>query len=165
METSVYIFMILLDVYIAFIIFAIYFYVLFKYYLHIFEENGIVNQVLTHLEFYKPIVTLIKEYSQLDKNIIPKLIKDTIDNTFNKPHTNTFSIGKVLIIGSTLSFLLILLIYFVICYEKIIEHIKIENLILTIFLNIILIVGFELMFIFFVYGSLDIVNIQALIGI
>ena len=182
MEDSVYGFMILLDVFIAFTIFAIYFYVLFIFFLHTIEDNAIVEQVAKHLGFYKDIVTLIKGYSQIntvlnpvlvkygkisntDPNPIPNALHNYAESIIDKPHTNTYAKGKIIIISSILSFLLVILIYFVLFYEKIIPHIRISNLLFTIFLNIILIVGIELTFVFFVYGTLELTTLYHFLNI
>ena len=164
MDTSIYMFMIFLDIFIVFFIFAIYIYVLFKYYLHSIEDNTIVKYFNIHLQFYKPIVKLIKEYSKNDKNTIINTLQNIIDNVIELPHSS-FITGTIIIICSILVFFLMLLIYFAIYYEKIIPHIRISNLIYTIIINIILIVGVELMFAVFVYGGLDIINIQQILNL
>jgi hypothetical protein len=182
MEDSVYGFMILLDVFIAFAIFSIYFYVLFVFFLHTIEDNAIVEQVGKHLGFYKDIISLIKGYSQIntvlnpllvkygkiskdDPNPIPNAINNYAESVVEKPYTNKYATGKIIIIFSIISFFLVILIYFVLFYEKIIPHIKIANLLFTIVLNIILIVGIELAFVFLVYGSLELTTLYRFLNI
>ena len=165
MDTSVYIFVIILDVFISFTIFAIYFYVLFKYFLHIIEENSIVKMFNTHLEFYKPLITLSKLYSKTNVNNTIKNLQDNIANVNDTIAHIDFSIGTYIIIGSILFLLLILIIYFAIYYKKIIQQVELNPILFTIFVNFIMIIGFELLFVFFVYGNIDICNIQKILNI
>jgi hypothetical protein len=165
MDTSVYIFIILLDVFIVYTIFAIYFYVLFKYFLHTIEANSILNFLRIHLEFYKPIITLTKKYSKTNVNNNINEIKKRIDDTPNESEYTDFSIGTILILSSILGLLFIIIVYFVIFYKKILEQVKFSSILFTIIINIILLIGFELLFLYFVYCNIDVINIQKILKI
>jgi len=167
MDTSVYIFIILLDVFIVFTIFAIYLYVLFRYYLHTIEVNGINHFFNKHLEIYKPIFRIIKQYTKKNidnDNVFIKKIQKNINESEEKD-TNNFSIGTIIILTTILGLFLILLIYFGIFYKKIIAQVSLISVLFTIFINLILIVGFELIFLYFVYCNIDVINIQHLLNI
>ena len=165
MDTSVYIFVILLDVFIVFTIFAIYFYVLFRYFLHEIESNSIIMFFKTHIQFYKNVFTLVKQYSKTDVNDIKNSLQSNVNNTLNIHSETDFSIGTILILSTILGLFAITLVYFGLYYKKIIAQVSLFNIIFTIFINIILIIGFELLFLYFVYCNLDVVNIGEILNV
>lgn len=167
MHTSVWIFNLLLDIFIVYTIFVIYFYVLVKYLLHSFEENGIVGFFKKHIEFYKPIISLFKNSIAVknDPNNIPNQINKLIsESTAEYNHTDYF-ITDLIVPCSILFFGIITLIYFILNKKAIMEELHIEYILFTIFLNIIFIIGFECLFIFFVYGNTDLINIAKILRI
>lgn len=161
MDTSVYIFLMLFDVFISFTIFAIYFYVLFKYYIHKIEENGLAHFFKIHIEFYKPLFTIYKLYSDnlSNPNKIPNLINSEINKIEEMQDNTDFSIGTYLIISMILGQFVILSILFYIFYDKILLHFGIMNVIYTLIINGFLIISVELLFVFFVYCNIDFFNI------
>ena len=165
MDTSVYIFMILLDVFISFTIFAIYFYVLFKYFMHLIEKNGIIKQLNIHLNFYKPILSLYKQYSKTNNDEIINLIQTQINNVNEQTTESDFSIATIAILSFILGLLFIVLVYFAIFYQTIIPEITLFSICITIITNLILIVGFELLFILYVYGNLELSTISYVLNI
>ena len=167
MDTSVYIFLILVDVFISFTIFAIYFYVLFKYYIHKIEENGLAKFFRIHIEFYKPLFTIYKLYSDnlSNPNKIPNLINSEINKIEEMQDNTDFSIGTYLIVSMILGQFIILCILFYIYYDKIRLHISTLSIIYTILINGFLIISVELLFVFFVYCNIDLFNIAAIFNI
>ena len=165
MDLSVYIFIILFDVFIVYTIFAIYFYVLFKYYLHTVERNGIMHFFNKHMKFYNPVIKLTKEYSKTDVNDIINTLKNQVDNTPNIDEHTDFKIGTIIIISSILTLFSIVIIYFFIYYKKIIEQITLSSIIFTFIINFVLLISFELMFLFLVYCNIDVINFQKVLNI
>jgi len=78
---------------------------------------------------------------------------------------NTFSIGTIIILTTIIGLFLIVLIYFGLFYKKIIAQVSLINVLFTVFINLIFIIGFELLFVFFVYSNIDVVNIQHVLGL
>ena len=165
MDTSVYIFMILLDIFISFTVFAIYFYVLLKYFMHIIEKNGIIKELIIHMNFYKPIVSLYKQYSKTHNEKVINLIQSEIDTLNEQTIESDFSIGTIAILSFILGLLFIVLVYFAIFYQTIIPEITLFSICITIITNLILIVGFELLFILYVYGNLELSTISYVLNI
>jgi len=165
MDTSVYIFIILLDAFIVFTIFAIYFYVLFRYFLHEIESNSIISFFNIHIQFYKPVLTLFKQYSKTNGDDIKKSLQSNIDNTTNEHDDNSFSTGTIIILSTILGLFAIVLVCFILYYKKIIEQVSLNSIIFTIIINIIMIIGIELLFLFFVYCNLDVVNIAEFLNV
>jgi hypothetical protein len=165
MDLSVYIFIILFDVFIVYTIFAIYFYVLFKYYLHTIERNGIMYFFNKHMNFYNPVIKLTKEYSKTDVNDIINTLKNQVDNTPNIDESTDFKIGTIMIITSILTLFSIVIIYFWIYYKKIVEQITLSSIIFTFIINFVLLISFELMFLFLVYCNIDVINFQKVLNI
>ena len=165
MDTSVYIFVIILDVFIVFTIFAIYFYVLFRYFIHEIESNSIIMFFKKHIEFYKNVFTLVKQYSKTDINNIKNSLETNVNDTMNVHSETDFTIGTILILSTILGLFVITLVYFGFYYKKIIAQVSLFNIIITIFINIILIIGFELLFLYFVYCNLDVVNIGKILNV
>jgi len=167
MDTSVYIFEIILDIFIVFTIFAIYFYVLCRYFLHTVEEEGLIKFFKIHVNFYKPVIKLMKLF-EISNNTYDKTISklNTTINNINEKHIPLhFTTPTYTLIG-TISFLsLILIIYFLLFYKKIIEQIHIYDVIITIVVNLFMILVFELMFIFLVYCNIDLFNIAYVFNI
>lgn len=161
MDTSVYIFLMLFDVFISFTIFAIYFYVLFKYYMHKIEENGLSHFFKIHIEFFKPLFKLYKLYSDnvSNPNKIPNLISNEITKIEDMIDNTDFSIGTYLIVSMILGQFVILCILFYIFYDKILLHFGIMNVIYTLIINGFLILSIELLFVFFVYCNIDFFSI------
>jgi hypothetical protein len=165
MDTSVWIFNILLDIFIVYTIFAIYFYILVKYFLHSFEENGIVALFKTHLEFYKPIIKLFKDstYNRADPNSISAEIIRELNNAKSEYSNTDYSTTDLLVSVSIAGMGLIVFVYFIINKRKILEQINLNHVLATIMLNIVFIIGFECLFIFFVYGNTDLINIAKIL--
>ena len=175
MDTSVYIFVILLDVFIVFTIFAIYLYVLFRYFLHIVEANGIIYFFNMHLQIYKPFLTILKNSKKQNinntknenelSNKLSNKLQNDINNIEEEHDDNNFNIGTILILVTILGLFLIILIYFGLCYKKIIAQLSLMSIFYTIIINLIFIVGIELVFLFFVYCSIDVINIKHVLGL
>ena len=167
MDTSVYIFNMMLDIFIVYTIFTIYFYVLVRFFLHKVEELGIIGFFKTHMEFYKPVISLYKLSSENKKNpdYIPNLIKDKIASSKKEPYNPNYDIPTYIILGSILSFLVILIVYFLIFRKKIVAQLSMNMVLLIIATNIALIISFEILFLFFVYGHTDLFNIAKVLNV
>lgn len=167
MDTSVYIFSICLDIFIVFTVFSLYFYVLFRYYMHIFEETALVKFLVMHLEPYKPIIKLIKLSSKIkaEPNLIPDLINKSIKNVIEHESETDYTIGNIMLITGIVGLFTIVAVLFYIYYDKIIEQISLTEVIFTVVINTVLIIGCELIFLFIVYGNSDFFNLAKLFNI
>lgn len=167
MDTSVWIFNILLDIFIVYTIFAIYFYVLVKFLIHSFEENGIVGFFKTHLQFYKPILSLLKYSNNViaNPNAIPNEINKMIASSKTTYDSTDYFITDLIVPLSIVGLGLIVGIYFLFDKKKIMKQIKLEHVMFTIIMNLVLILGFECLFVFFVYGNTDLINIAKILRI
>lgn len=166
MSKIVYVFDLLLDVFIVFTIFAIYLYMLFRYSIHTFEENGLAKFFKIHLEFYKPLFRLYKEtsaYAQ-NPNEIPEYIEQKIDEVELHNDQTDYTIANYAIIGGILGLFLIVVVYFIIFRKLIMEHIKIRDVLIKIFVNAGFILMYELLFLYFVYGNTDLIVLYAILN-
>ena len=160
MDLSVYIFNILLDVFIVVTIFAIYLYILFRYYMHDFEIIGLTYFFKKHLSFYTPIIKLYKlsQFNKKNPNYIPDLINNRIKDIKDKQDNTDYSIATYSILGFILGLLFICSVYFFIYRNQIIEQISLYEVLIKIIVNAILILVYELLFLFYVYGNTDLLN-------
>lgn len=161
MDLSVYIFSIILDIFIVVTIFAIYLYVLFRYFMHRFEEIGIIKFLKIHLTFYEPIIKLYKISSSNITNptAFPNYIESHIKQVVEE-HINTdYSIATYAILGFVLGLFFILIVYFIIFHKKIMVQLSLLEILVVILFNAGLILMFELLFLYFVYGNIDLFNI------
>lgn len=167
MDLSVYIFDLLLDVFIVFTIFAIYLYVLFRFFIHTFEEEGLMKFFRIHLEFYKPLLQTYKNsyYNKQNPNAISDYLQSKYDYASELHDSTDYSIANYAILGGTLSLFLIVVIYFLIFRNKIMAHISMIEVLSKIAINAVFILVFELMFLFFVYGNTDLFNLQAILNV
>jgi len=165
MDTEVYRFNILINIFIVYIIFSIYFYVLFRYYIHGIERTGIVYFFNKHIDFYKPVIKLSKEYSETDVNEVIQLLKEETDKTDSIDETGDFTVGTIALVTSISILFSIVVIYFYIHYKKISEQLTIMSIIYTFIINFILIIGGELAFLYLVYSNIDVINIQKILNI
>lgn len=165
MDVITYIFLICLEIFIVFTIFAIYFYILVKYFIHAFEEQGIILFFKKHLEFYEPLMKLYKLSSYNAAN--PNLIQDKIKIEIDKARANgtayhpNFNTATYILVASVVGMFVIIAIGFLIFHKRIMANITLNSLFMIIILNLVLIVGFELLFVFFVYGNTDLINFAA----
>ena len=167
MDNSVWFFNILLDIFIVYTIFTVYFYILIKFIIHSFEENGIVGFFKKHLQFYKPILSLVKySINVIEKpDQIPNKIKKMIADSKTTYDSTNYFITDLIIPLSIIGMGLIVGIYFLFNKKKIMKQIKLEHIMFTIIMNTIFIIGFECLFIFFVYGNTDLINIAKILRI
>jgi hypothetical protein len=167
MDLPVYIFDILLDVFIVVTIFAIYLYVLFRYYMHDFEITGLTYFFKKHLSFYTPIIKLYKlsEFHRENPNYIPNYVNDKIKNVKEKPDNTDYSIATGAILGFILGLLFICTIYFIIYRKQIIEQITLYEVLIKIVVNAMLILIFELLFVYYVYGNTDLINFMKIFNL
>ena len=167
MNKSAFIFNILLDVFIVFTIFSIYFYILIKFFIHQFEENTIIHFFKNNLKYYDYIISFYKKskYYKLNPNFIPNAINKKIKQINEKPITTDYKLTDIIVSTTIISFSLLLGIYFLFNRKNIMEHINLNNILFTIIINFILIIIFECMFIFFVYGNTNLINIGHIIGL
>ena len=117
------------------------------------------------MNFYNPVIKLTKEYSKTDVNDIINTLKNQVDNTPNIDELTDFKIGTIIIISSILTLFSIVIIYFFIYYKKIIEQITLSSIIFTFIINFVLLISFELMFLFLVYCNIDVINFQQVLNI
>lgn len=167
MNKSAFIFNILLDVFIVFTIFSIYFYILIKFFLHHFEEYTIVYFFKHNLKYYDYIISSYKNsmYYKLNPKFIPNAINNKIKQINEKPITTDYKLTDLIVSTTIIGFGLLLGIYFLFDRKNIIENIKVNNIVFTIIINLVLIISFECMFIFFVYGNTNLINIGHIIGL
>ena len=135
--------------------------------MHRFEEIGLAKFFKIHLEFYAPLIKLYKlsAFGRNNPNYIPDKIKQLKDEIKKKPDNTDFSIATYSLIGSILGLFLIICIYFYIFRYKIMEHMGKNEILFKIVINLILILLFELLFLFFVYGNTDLFNFQPIFNI
>ena len=159
MKTSFLIFTCLLDIFIVYTIFSLYFYVLIKYFIHDLENNTCANYFAKHLKFYNKYIKMYKQYN-IYKNIdeetkLQNLINETpnIDNTINYTLTDIIIPISIILLG------LITFIYFYINKKELMNTLHLNHIIFTIIINVLFILSFECIFIFFVYGTTDLINI------
>ena len=161
MDTSVVIFTCLLDIFIVYTIFSMYFYILVKYILHNFEANTCASMFDKHLKFYDTYIEIYKKLNH--KNVIQSL-QNLINKINNIPDTINYRLTDIIVPISILVLGLITLIYFFIYKEKITKQIELRHVIFTIFINIFFIIGCECLFIIFVYGNSNVLNIGTIIN-
>jgi len=159
MDTSVIIFSCLLDIFIVYTIFTLYFYILIKYIIHDFENNTCATFFGKHLKFYEKYIKIYKIYNNYKNINFEGKLQNLINETKNTANTINYNLTDVIIPISILSLGFITLVYYFIYKEKIIKQIQLRSVIFTLIINFILIVGFECMFIIFVYGNTDLINI------
>jgi hypothetical protein len=164
--SSVYIFQIGLDIYISFIIFALYIYILFRYYIHSFETIGLLKFFNIHLQFYKPLLKLYKvsDYNLKNPNSFNNYINEQLNDVNEKFIPIDYTIANWTLISFTCGLFLLLLIYFIIFREPILKVFKWTRILTTFIINAILILAFELLFLFYVYGNIDLFNIGKLLN-
>jgi len=167
MDLSVYIFDILIDVFIIFTIFAIYLFVLFRYFIHQFEIIGLTNFFKKHLSFYAPMIKLYKlSYYNIDNpNYIKNLLEKEIEEVKKQPDNTDYSIAIYSILVGILGLFFIIVIYFIIFHKKIMVQLPLYSIFFKIIINTILILLFELLFLFYVYGNTDLFNFMKFFNI
>jgi len=161
MDTSVVIFTCLLDIFIVYTIFATYFYILIKYIIHDFEANTCASMFDKHLQFYDIYIEIYKKLNH--KNVIQSL-QNLINTINNIPDTINYSLTNLIVPISILGLGLITLIYFFIYKEKIMKQVQLSHVIFTIFINMFFIITCECLFIIFVYGNANVLNIGTIIN-
>ena len=167
LSASVYIFDILLDVFIIFTIFAIYLYVLFRFFIHSFEEMGLTNFFKIHLGFYQPMIKLFKlsSYNRNNPTALQQTLNDKIESISAIKDTTDYSIATYSILGFILGQFVILCIYFMIFRKNILAQLNFATVIAKIFINAVFILLFELLFLFFVYGNSDLFSLVNLLDL
>jgi len=159
MNIYVIIFNCLLDIFIVYTIFTVYFYILIKYFIHDFESNTCASFFGKHLKFYEKYIKIYKAYNNYKNINEEQKIQNLIDNTedvlinINYKLTDTIVPISILILG------LITLIFYYIYKKKLKKKIHLSKIIFIIIINLICIIGFECIFIFFIYGNTDLINI------
>ena len=161
MDTSVVIFTCLLDLFIVYTIFATYFYILIKYIIHDFEANTCASMFDKHLQFYD---IYIKIYKKLNHKNVMQSLQNLITTINNIPDTVNYTLTNMIVPISILVLGLITLIYFFIYKEKIIKQVELRHVIFTIFINLFFIISCECLFIIFVYGNANVLNIGNIIN-
>ena len=159
MDTSVLIFNCLLDIFIVYTIFSLYFYILIKYIIHDFENYTCSYFFGKHLKFYKKYIKIYKDFNNYKNINGEENIQNLINKTQNTTSTINYKITDVIIPISILLLGIITFIFFFINKDKIMKQVELRHIIFTIIINLFLIIAFECMFIFFVYGNTDLVNI------
>jgi len=149
----------LLDVFIVYTIFSLYFYILIKYIIHNFENNTCSNFFAKHLKFYNKYIKLYKEYNNNKKINGEQKIQNIINETKDVPDNINYTLTDIIIPFSIIFLGIITFIYFYIYKEELMNTIKLNNVIFTIIINLFFIIGFEILFIMFVYGNTDLINI------
>ena len=165
MDKPVYIFVILINVYIVYIIFSIYFYVIFRYFLHGIERNAIIHFFNKHVDFYKPVIKLTKEYSKTNVEEVIQSLQKEITNSKAIDESSDFTVGTIVLVTSISILSIIVIVYFYIYYKEITAQITLMSIISTFILNFILIIGGELTFLYIVYSNIDVINIQKILNI
>ena len=160
MDTSVFIFSCLLDIFIVYTIFTLYFYILIKYIIHDFENNTCAKFFGKHLNFYDKYIKIYKIYNNYKNINLEQKIQNLINETKDTPNTINYKLTDVIIPISILSIGFITLLFFFIYKKQIMKQIQLRYIIFTIIVNICFIIGFECIFILFVYGNTDLINIS-----
>ena len=104
-------------------------------------------------------------YYKLNPKFIPNAINKKIKQINEKPITTDYKLTDIIVSTTIISFALLLCIYFVFDRKNIMEHINLNNILFTIIINLVLIISFECMFIFFVYGNTNLINIGHILGL
>lgn len=159
MDTSVLIFSCLLDIFIVYTIFSIYFYILIKYIIHNFESNTCADFFSKHLKIYGKYIKIFKEFNNYKNINLEQKLQNLINNTEDVSNNINYNLTDIIIPISILGLGLITLIYFYIFKKKILEQVQLNHVIFTIIINFCFIIGFECMFVLFVYGNTDLINI------
>jgi hypothetical protein len=159
MDTSVLIFTYLLDIFIVYTIFTIYFYVLIKYFINDFENNTCANYFAKHLKFYDNYIKIYKKINNYKQINFEEKLENLINNTPDNISNINYSLTNIIISSSILGLGILTLLYFYIYKKQIIQQVKLSHVLFTIIINILFIIGFECLFIIFVYGNTDLINI------
>ena len=159
MDTSVLIFSCLLDIFIVYTIFSLYFYILIKYVIHDFENNTCAKFFGKHLKLYDTYIKIYKEYNNYKHINEEQNLKELINKTQVLPNNINYNLTDFIIPISILGLGFITLIYYFIYKQQIIKQLQLRYVIFTIIINFCFIIGFECMFIIFVYGNTDLINI------
>ena len=159
MDTSVLIFSCLLDIFIVYTIFTLYFYILIKYIIHDFENNTCANFFAKHLKFYDKYIKIYKIYNNYKHINLEQKLENLINETKDTPDNINYNLTDVIIPISILGLGFLTLLYFFINKTKIMKQLKLRYVIFTIIINLCFIIGFECIFILFVYGNTDLINI------
>ena len=154
---------ILLEIFIAFSVFSIFFGVFMSYYFTSYETQLLSNFITKSVSFYKYDDILLSDITQLKpviKNLITenigndkkKLEKEVIDNEsvvseHNKEYDNKLIKIIIMMISVLLLLLIIPLLLGIIRLEQILPF---KYICLSLLLHIILIVGFELLFFYYI---------------
>jgi hypothetical protein len=115
----------------------------------------------THLQFYDIYIEIYKKLNH--KNVMQSL-QNLINTINNIPDTINYSLTDIIVLTSILGLGSITLIYFFIYKEKIMKQVELRHVIFTIFINLFFIVGFECLFIIFVYGNSNVLYIGSIIN-
>ena len=148
-------------------IFALYFYILVKYYLHDFERTGTVGFLRTHLEFYSEQLRLLKLFllTTRNNNRFISDIQSIIDDTTVQTSQITYKTTDILV-GMSIGILCFAVIMcFALFKDTISKRVSILSVVLTILINACVILGFEFLFLFHVYGNTDLINIAKFLGL
>ena len=159
MDTSVLIFTCLLDIFIVYTIFSLYFYILIKYIIHEFENNTCAQFFSKHLKFYRKYIKIYKELNNYKNINEEENIKNLLANTKDIIPNINYRFTDIIVPISIGSLGLITLLFFYIYRKQIIQQVNLHHVLFTIIINLLLIIGFESMFILFVYGNIDLINI------
>jgi hypothetical protein len=159
MDTSVLIFSCVLDIFIVYTIFALYFYILIKYIINDFENNTCANFFAKHLKIYKKYIKIYKEINNYKKVNEEQNIQNLIDTTQDTTSNISYHFTDIIVPVSILGLGLITLLLFFIYRKQIIQQVNLRHVLFTIGINLLLIIGFESMFILFIYGNTDLINI------
>jgi hypothetical protein len=159
MDTTVLIFSCLLDIFIVYTIFSLYFYILIKYIINNFENSTCANFFSKHLEIYSKYIKIYKEINNYKKVNEEQNIQNLINNTEDTTSDISYKITDIIIPISILGLGLITLLFFYIYRKQIIQQVELRHVIFTIIINLLFIIIFECIFIIFVYGNTDLINI------
>jgi hypothetical protein len=135
--------------------------------MHRFEEIGLAKFFKIHLEFYAPLIKIYKlsTFGRENPNYIPDKIKELKENITKKTDNTDYSIATYSLIGGVVGIFLILSIYFITFKNQIMAQLGIKEVLFKVFINASLILLFELLFLYFVYGNTDLFNFQKIFGI
>jgi uncharacterized protein YacL len=135
--------------------------------MHDFETIGLTYFFKKHLSFYTPIIKLYKlsQFNKENPNYITDLVNNKIKQIKDSQDNTNYSIATYSILGFILGLLFICIVYFLIFRHKIIEQISLFEVLIKIIVNIILILVFELLFLYYVYGNTDLFNFMKFFNI
>lgn len=144
----------LIDILIKIILISSFFYILYKFFLVEITVDYLINQVFNHINIY---IAELKKYIQENYNM-DDIITDLNKNIDSLPSTtaNTYiNDTNFAIIYSTIIGTIAIIIGSLIFINNSFRIVKIENVLFSLFINLIVIIVSQLLFFYFVYSYLD----------